>query len=126
LAFTPDILGSVNTIRFIPEPEIADRLEKLCQVASLKVGEVINILLDSPLEQIIERRDSSLLQCCIHPFVYDTKEEALETIAGYERFISESDDCCYDHDAKPARTRDGHWRILFKSIDPNEEGARYQ
>jgi hypothetical protein len=100
--------------------------KNFARAASLDVGQAINILLDSPLEQIIETRDSSSLQCCIHPFVYDTKEEALAVIAGYERFISESDGCCYDHDAKPARTRDGHWRILFKSIDPNEEGARYQ
>jgi hypothetical protein len=121
-----DILGGVNAIKFIPEPEIADRLKKLCQAANLEASEAINILLDSPLEQIIGQRDSSLLQGCIHPFVYDTKEQALETIAGYERFISESDDGCYDHDAKPARTRDGHWRILFKSTDPDDEGAIYQ
>lgn len=114
------------SIQFTPEPEIAERLEKLCQVAKLEASEIINILLDSPLEQIIEARDSSLLRCCIHPFVYDTKEEALAVIAGYERFISESDNCCYDHDAKPAQTRDGQWRILFRSTHPDEEGAIYQ
>jgi len=114
------------TITFDAEPDVADHLEKLCQAASLDVGEAINILLDSPLEQIIEGRDSSLLQCCIHPFVYGTKEEALAVIDGYERFISESDNCCYDHDAKPARTRDGQWRILFRSTHPDEEGAIYQ
>jgi hypothetical protein len=115
------------TITFDPEPEIAERLEKLCQAANLEVNDAINILLDSPLRADHRQRDSSLLQCCIHPFVYDTKEEALETIASYERFISESHDGCYDHDAKPARTRDGHWKILFKSTHPWDAGeAIYQ
>jgi hypothetical protein len=41
------------TITFDPEPEIAERLEKLCQAANLEVNDAINILLDSPLEQII-------------------------------------------------------------------------
>ena len=89
MANAPDILAGVKTIHsvaFTPEPDIAERLEKLCQTANLEVNEAIKILLDSPLEQIIEARDSSLLQCCIHPVVYDTKEEALKTIAGYERF----------------------------------------
>jgi hypothetical protein len=118
--------AGVNAIKFIPEPEIADRLEKLCQAANLEVNDAINILLDSPLDQIIEQRDSSLLQCCIHPFVYGSKEEALETITRYKRFFSESDDCCYDHDAKPARTQDGAWRILFRNTDPDDEGAIYR
>ncbi len=116
----------MNAIKFIPEPEIAERLEKLCQVASLKANEVINILLDSPLEQIIEYRDSSQFQCCIQPFLYDTKEEALSAIAGYERFNSENDHFVYCDDAKPARTRDGHWEILFKSTDPDDDGAIYR
>lgn len=100
--------GCVNTIKFIPEPEIADRLEKLCQVANFEASVAINILLDSPLEQIIEQRDSSLLRICIHPFVYDTKEQALETIGGYERFVAETEGYHYDHDAKLARTREGN------------------
>jgi hypothetical protein len=57
------------TIQLSPEPEIAERLEKLCQIANLEASEVINILLDSPLEQIIKYRDSSLLRCCVHPSV---------------------------------------------------------
>ena len=122
----PDTLGNVNTIKFIPQPDIAQRLKKLCQVTNLEASEAINILLDSPLEQIVEGRDSSLLQSCIRPFVYDTKEQELETIAAYERFISEADDGCYDHDAKPARTRGGHWQILFKSTIPDEQPAIYQ
>jgi hypothetical protein len=121
LAQAPDILGGM-TIAFTPEPDVAERLEKLCQAASLEVNEAINILLDSPLEQIIEQRDSCLLQCCIHPFVYDTKEEALSVIAGYKRFVSEDDSRCYRSGAKPARTSDGHWEILFKSTHPWDEG----
>jgi hypothetical protein len=39
---------------------------------------------------------------------------------------SETGGSCYDHDAKPAWTRNGHWRILFKSTDPDEKGAIYR
>jgi hypothetical protein len=116
------------TIEFIPEPDISERLEKLCQAANLGVNEAINILLDSPLEQIIEHRDSGLLRPFFQSVEFDTKEEALAAIAGYERFISEDEGFDYSDDAKPARTRDGHWEIKFKSTHPwdEAEGARYQ
>jgi hypothetical protein len=78
------------------------------------------------LRQIVEDKDASFLQCCIQPFVYDTKEEVLEVIAGYERFVAESDGR-YSDDAKPARTRDGYWKILFKSTHPwDADEAIYQ
>ena len=122
----PDILVGM-TITFDPEPNVADRLEKLCQVTNQGAGTLINILLASPLWQTIETHDCDFLQCCIQPFVYDTKEEALEIIARYDRFISENDHFVYCADAKPARTRDGHWEILFKSTYPDDEGeGRYQ
>jgi hypothetical protein len=111
------------TITFDAEPDVADHLEKLSRITNLGLNELINLLLESPLRQIIEDKDSDFLQCCIQPFVYDTKEEALAVIAGYERFVSEDEDACYHSDAKPARTRDGHWEILFKSSHPWDEGA---
>jgi hypothetical protein len=127
LAFAPDILAGIMTITFDAEPDVADHLEKLCRITSLGAGELINILLDPPLRQIIKDKDSGFLQCCIQAFVYEAKEEALEAIARYERFISEDESGCYHSDAKPARTRDGHWEILFKSTHPWDEGeARYQ
>jgi hypothetical protein len=79
------------------------------------------------LRQIIEDKDAQFLECCIRPFLYETEEEALAVIAGYERFVSENEDACYVADAKPARTRDSSWKILFKSIHPwDAEEARYQ
>ncbi len=117
----------MHTIKFIPEPEIADRLEKLCQAASLKISQAINILIDSPLELIIDHKDSYLLQCCIHPFLHDTEEEALAVIAGYERFVSEDESSCYHSEAKPRRTSEGHWEIVFKSTHPwDADEARYE
>ena len=112
----------MHTITFTPDPDVADHLEKLCQVTNQGVGTLINILLAPFLRQLIEDRDSDFLQCCIPPFVYDTKEEALDIIARYESFVSEDDSGCYHSDAKPARTRDGHWEILFKSTHPWDEG----
>jgi hypothetical protein len=117
----------MKTIEFTPEPDIARRLEKLCQAASLEPNEAINILLDSPLEQIIEHRDSGLLRPFFQAVEFDTKEEALAEIAGYERFVSEDEGFHYSDDAKPARTRNGRWEILFKSTHPwDAEEARYQ
>jgi len=114
------------TITLNAEHDVADHLEKLCQITNLGVSDLVNVLLDWPLTQIVDHHDSGLLQPVLQSFEYDTKEEALAAIAGYERFVSESDDCCYDHNAKPARTRDGRWRILFKSTDPDDEGAIYK
>jgi hypothetical protein len=111
---------------FEPNSENSERLEKLCQVTNLGVTELVNVLLDWPLTQIVDQHDSGLLQPVIQSFEYDTKEEALEIIARYERFISEDEPNIYHPDAKPARTRDGHWEIKFKSTHPSDEGARYQ
>jgi len=126
LAFAPAILVAIMTATFDVEPDLGEHLEKLCRITNLGAGEIISLILEPPLRQIIEDHDTGLLQDFIHPLVFDTKEEALAVIDGYERFISESDNCCYDHDAKPARTRDGQWRILFRSTHPDEEGAIYQ
>jgi len=126
LAFASDILGSVNTIKFIPEPDIAERLKKLCQVTNLRLSELVNVLLDWPLTQIVDHHDSGMFQPILQSFEYNTKEEALAAIAGYERFSFGNDHFVYCADAKPARTRDGHWEILFKGTHPwdEAEGAR--
>ena len=107
---------TTNTVTFGPEPEVAECLEKLCLITNLDPSELINTLLASSLSQTIENNDSGLLQWLIRSFAYDTKEEALAVIAGYEGFISEPNAAgVYHDDARPARTRDGHWEILFKS-----------
>jgi hypothetical protein len=111
---------------FEPNPENAERLTKLCQVTNLGLSDLVNVLLDQPLTQIVDHHDSGLLRPVLQSFEYDTKEEALAVIAGYERFNSESDHFVYCDDAKPARTRDGRWEILFKSTHPDDEGAIYQ
>lgn len=117
-------------ITFSPEPEVAARLEKLCQVTNLELDELLNTILDSPLRQIIEDGDTGLLQAFIKPYRYLDKEDALAVIQNYERFVAElkaSGDTCFDDDAKPARTSDGYWRVLFKSTHPEEqEGAIYR
>jgi len=85
------------------------------------LSELVNVLLDWPLTQIVDDHDSGLLQPVLQ---YDTKEEALNVIARYESFVSEDGSGVYHSDAKPARTREGNWRILFKSIDPWDEPKR--
>jgi hypothetical protein len=70
---------------------------------------------------------SFLLQYCIQSSTYRDKEDALSIIARYESFVSEDDSGCYHPNAKPRRTREGDWEILFRSTHPWDEGeARYQ
>jgi hypothetical protein len=130
LDFSPDILAGIMTTTFDLEPHIAEHLEKLCRITKVGSSELINLLLESPLEQVFGLGDTSFLQAYIQPFVHETKEEALAVISGYEAFVTElrdAGDTCYTADAKPARTRDGHWEILFKSTHPwDAEEARYQ
>jgi hypothetical protein len=115
------------TTTFELEPELAEHLEKLCGITNLGTGELINTLLADPLRQIIEDGDAHLLQSCIQPFVYATKEEALETIARYKRFVSEGDASVYHYDVAPRRTREGDWEILFRSTHPWDAGeSRYK
>jgi integrase len=101
------------TIKFDPEPDVAERLEMLCRITNLETGDLINNLLDSPLSQIIDDHDCGLLRPVLQSFEFDTKEEALAAIAGYDRFVSEDEGFHYSDDAKPARTRDGRWEILY-------------
>jgi hypothetical protein len=130
LAFAPDILAGTMTSTFDLDPHIAERLEKLCWITNLETGELINLLLESPLPNTIGDGDTDLLQYCIQSSTYRDKEDALSIIARYESFVSElkdAGDICYHRDAKPARTRDGYWEIEFKSTHPCDEGeARYQ
>lgn len=115
------------TTTFDLEPRIAEHLEKLSQVTSVEISELINILIGWQLRQIIEHHDTGLLEMFIHPLVFDTKEEALDIIARYESFVSEDVSGCYHPDAKPRRTRGGDWEVVFKSTHPWDEGeARYQ
>jgi hypothetical protein len=127
LLSAPDILVATMTITYDAKPDVADHLEKLSQVTSVEISDLINILIGSLLSQIIEDHDTGLLQDFIHPLIFGTKEEALDIIARYESFVSEDESSCYHPDAKPARTRDGHWEILFKSTHPwDADEARYR
>jgi hypothetical protein len=109
LADSPDILAAIMTTTFELESELAEHLERLCGITNLGTGELINTLLADPLRQIIEDGDAHLLQRYIQPFVYATKEEALETIARYKRFVPEGDASVYHYDVAPRRTREGDW-----------------
>jgi len=69
----PDILAAIMTTTFDLEPHIAEQLEKLYWITNLEPGELITLILEPPLNQIIEDHDSYLLQGFIHPLVFDTK-----------------------------------------------------
>jgi hypothetical protein len=111
------------TITF--DPDVADNFKKLRRITGLNLNELLNALIYSPLEQIIQDGDTGLLQKFIHPSRYGTKEEALAVIERYEAFIAEllaAGDNCFHDVAAPARTNDGQWRILFKCTHPDGDG----
>jgi len=55
-------------LTFTPEPEIAERLEKLRKITNLDLDQLLNTLLESPLNQIIGQGDCGLLRS-LHPAV---------------------------------------------------------
>jgi hypothetical protein len=112
------------SITFKPDGTVATHLTKLSQITQLPVETLINALLASPLEQIIGGGDTGFLRSCIDPFQYKDQKDALAVIDGYNCFIAElkaaGSKVYLDH-AAPARTRDGHWEIIFQSTDPRPD-----
>ena len=120
-----------KTITITLEGEIAGHFEKLQAIMDATPSQLINELLADPLRQIVEEGDTNLLQRYLQAFRYTDKEEALAIIKRYETFVRETqeargDNRVYHGDAKPARTSDGYWEVLFKSTNPDDDDARYR
>jgi hypothetical protein len=120
----------MKTITFTPTPEVSDNLKKLSEISTINMENLINVLLASPLRQIVEEGDSGLLRCVLQSNRYPEKATVEALITVYEEYIAKlkSEGCsCFHSLARPMRTRDGFWKVSFKSTHPFDEGkARFE
>jgi hypothetical protein len=71
---------------------------------------------------MIDEGDTGILSHFIRLLEFETKEDAMVVVRNYEAFVQQlrdAGDYCYHDDAKPARTKQGQWEILFKSTLPS-------
>jgi hypothetical protein len=114
-------------MNFNPTPDNARRLTKLAELTGLDSATLINLLLEAPLEQMIDEGDSDYLRSVLYQLRFPTKEAAAEVISRYEDFCTTIGACCYQASAAPMRDFcDGSWRLSFRSKNPEDAGARYE
>jgi hypothetical protein len=77
----------MNSITFEREPDIAEWLTELTRITGETPSDLINLILDPWLRQAIANGDTGLLQSVLQSFEFETKEEALVMLDGYNRFV---------------------------------------
>jgi hypothetical protein len=112
------------------DTDVAAQLRALHAITGEDVSCLANTILSSTLTQIDEG-DTCVLSHFIRSQEFETKEHAMVVVKNYEAFVQNLKDggChCYHDDAKPARTKQGQWEILFKSTHPFNDAAveRYE
>lgn len=70
-------------ITFTPKPIIAEQLQELSRITLRPIGELINDLLDSPLEQIIEQQDTDYMRLVLDGVVYPNHSQAEAVAENY-------------------------------------------
>jgi hypothetical protein len=103
------------------DKEVATHLQLLHEITGEDVSWLANEILSSPLSQIGDG-DTCALSHFIGLQEFETKEDAMVVVRNYETFLQklrDDGDRCYHPDAKPARTKQGQWQILFKSTLPS-------
>jgi hypothetical protein len=107
---------------FEPDTGVEAQLKQLQQITGEDSSWLINTILSPTLTQMIDDGDTCVLSHFIGLLEFETKEDAMVVIKNYEAFVHrlrEGGDRCYHPDAKPARTKQGQWEILFKSTLPS-------
>ena len=108
-------------------PDNARRLDKLAELTGLDIVTLINLLLEAPLEQMIDEGDSNYLRRVLYQLRFATKEAAAEVITRYEDFCTTISAGCYYASAAPMRDfSDGSWRLSFRSGQYQDQSARYE
>jgi hypothetical protein len=104
------------------DKDVANQLQYLHAITGEDISSLVNTILSPTLTQMIDDGDTGILSHFIGLLEFETKEEAMVVIKNYEAFVQrlrEGGDQCYHPDAKPARTKQGQWEILFKSTLPS-------
>src|SRR5271165_5969773 len=63
-------------LTFTPEPIIAEQLQELSRITQRPIGDLINDLLASPLDQMIEDQDTDYMRLVLEGVVYDDASQA--------------------------------------------------
>ena len=70
-------MNTNNPITFSPDPDVAGNLDKLRMLTGLDTGTLINALIFSTLEQVIQDGDTSLLKMFVSPQRFTDKTDAV-------------------------------------------------
>ena len=73
----------MKNLTFTPEPIIAEQLQELSRITQRPIGDLINDLLDSPLEQIIEQQDTDYMRLVLDGAVYDDASQTKAVAENY-------------------------------------------
>ena len=104
------------------DKDVADQLRAYNAITGEDISSIVNTILSPTLTQMIDEGDTGILSHFIRLQEFETKEDAMVVVQNYESFVQklkDAGDRCYHDDAKPARTKQGQWEILFKSTVPS-------
>jgi hypothetical protein len=103
-------------------PENSRRLKVLSDISSTSAEAIVNQLLDTYLSQVVDDRDTNLLEFLLRPLRFGTAEEARTVISRYNAFADAQPHC--SSVARPMREPTGEWRIAFR--EQNCDGAVFE
>jgi hypothetical protein len=67
----------MKNLTFTPEPVIAEQLQELARITQRPIGDLINDLLDSPLDQMLgEQQDTDYMRLVLEDVVYPDRSQA--------------------------------------------------
>jgi hypothetical protein len=67
----------MKNLTFTPEPVIAEQLQELARITQRPIGDLINDLLDSPLDQMLgEQQDTDYMRLVLDDVVYSDQAQA--------------------------------------------------
>jgi hypothetical protein len=74
----------MKSLTFTPEPIIAEQLQELARITQRPIGDLINDILDSPLDQMLgEQQDTDYMQLVIAGVVYSDRAQAEAVAENY-------------------------------------------
>jgi hypothetical protein len=90
-------------------------------------SQAINAIVRPTLEQICGQGDPGLLISYLQGVTYRDETQAAWVIVRYERYCQEHPGSfAYNPEAELRRTREGDWKIVFRSTHPDDKGAIYR
>jgi len=112
------------SIPFIPDSDIAVLFQNFCRLTGMDPSQAINAIIRPTLERICAQGDPELLISYLRGTMYRDEDQAAWVIVRYERYCQEhASRFAYNPEAELRHTREGDWKIVFRSTHPDEKGA---